>query len=230
MSVACHPFGPRECRGTLSSVGFLAKEKSMRRFALVASLLAVLSLVAVAQAQAPKALKIGNPCPDFHGLETTAGKKVSLDDFKQDVLVVCITCNHCPVAVAYENRLIDFCKKHCGDSSKIGFLAINVNNIAADKMDKMIERAKEKGFNFTYAYDPSQEIGKKLGASVTPEFFVFNKERKLVYHGAMDDNQNASKATKNYLEDACMAAVNGQTPSLAETRPVGCSIKYESGK
>lgn len=199
----------------------------MRRFAFVVAFLAVLGLTAVAQAQAPTALKIGDPCPVFQGLETTGGKKVSLDDFKQDVLVVCITCNHCPVAIAYEDRLINFCKKHCGDGSKIGFIAVNVNNIPADKLDKMVERAKEKGFNFTYAYDPSQQIAKKLGARVTPEFFVFNKDRKLAYHGAMDDNMEAGKASKNYLEDACMSSVNGETPKVPTTRPQGCGIAYE---
>lgn len=196
----------------------------MRRFAIVLALLTVLGFVASAPAET---LKIGQPCPNFSALECACGKKVSLDDFKQDVLVVCITCNHCPMAVAYEDRLINFAKKHCGENGKVGFVAINVNNGESDRMPKMQERAKEKGFNFFYAYDPSQEIAKKLGARVTPEFFVFNKERKLVYSGAMDDNMDESKAKVNHVEEACLACINGTPVKMAVTKARGCGIQYE---
>src|SRR5262245_49688542 len=111
---------------------------------------AALCLVASSQA-AP--LKIGEPAPKFSGLETADGKSVSLADFKdKDVVVIAITCNHCPVAVAYEDRIIEFAKKHAGKDSKVALIAINVNNIEEDRLDKMKERAKTKGFNFPYAY------------------------------------------------------------------------------
>src|SRR5581483_3751131 len=185
----------------------------MNRFVTAAFAAAVLAASALA---AP--LKIGSPAPAFAGLETTDGKSVSLNDFKdKDVLVVCITCNHCPVAQAYENRIVQFAKKYAGPDGKVGFVAINVNNIAQDKMDKMKEHAKQQGFNFPYAYDPSQQIGRELGAARTPEFYVFNKERKLVYTGAMDDNMNANKVTKHYLTDAVDAALKGETPKVQTT-------------
>lgn len=196
----------------------------MRRFAMV---LAVLALVGVVSVQA-EPLKTGSMCPNFQNLECACGKKVSMDDFKQDVLVVAITCNHCPAAVAYEDRIINFCKKHCGEGGKVGFVAINVNNIEADKLPKMKERAQEKGFNFFYAYDPSQQIARKLGATRTPEFFVFNKERKLVYSGAMDDNMDESKAKVNHVEEACIACINGETPKVQKTQARGCGIKFDS--
>jgi thiol-disulfide isomerase/thioredoxin len=192
-----------------------------------AALVAVVALTCPAVAgEFNKKLTIGDAVPVFQNLEATDGKMYSLDSYKdKDVFVVCITCNHCPVAVAYEDRIINFAKKYAGKDSKVGFVAINVNNLEADKLPKMKERAKEKGFNFTYAYDPSQKIGRDLGASVTPEFFVYNKDRKLVYMGAMDDAQNNPKI--NYLEPAVAAALKGTMPTTKETRARGCTIKYE---
>jgi peroxiredoxin len=199
----------------------------MSRFVTAAFAAAVL----VASAQAA-ALKIGSPAPAFAGLETTDGKSVSLNDFKdKDVLVVAITCNHCPVAVAYQDRLVEFAKKYAGPDSKVAVVAINVNNMAEDKLDKMKERAKQQGFNFPYAYDPSQQIARDLGAARTPEFFVFNKERKLVYTGALDDNaMHADKVTKHYLADAVDAALKGETPKVQSSAAVGCGIIFDKKK
>jgi peroxiredoxin len=189
---------------------------------------AALAAAAVAVSAQAAPLKIGSPAPNFSGLESADGKSVSLADFKdKDVVVVCITCNHCPVAIAYQDRIIDFARKHAGPDSKVGFVAINVNNADEDKLPKMKERAKEKGFTFPYAYDPSQKIARDLGASRTPEFFVFNKERKLVYTGALDDSMNVGKVTKHYLVDAVEAALKGETPKVETSPAVGCGIMYE---
>jgi len=140
------------------------------------------------------------------------------------VLVIAITCNHCPVAVAYEDRMIAFAKKYAG---KIDFVAINVNNLDADKLDKMKIRAQEKGFTYDYLYDSSQKIGRALSARVTPEFYIFNKKRELVYWGAMDDSNNAAKASKNYLSAAVDSTLVCNTPATTETNARGCSVKYE---
>ena len=193
----------------------------MRRFATAAILFAVVGMGA--QAGGEK-FGIGSSCPNFKDLPGVDGKKHSLNQFKKDVLVICITCNHCPVAVAYEDRIINFVKKH---GNQIDFVAINVNNGAADKLDKMIVRAQEKGFNFPYLYDETQEIGRALGASVTPELFVLDKNRKVVYTGSFDNSQNAAKATTNFVEQAVQAALSGSAPATAQTRPFGCSVKYE---
>lgn len=175
-----------------------------------------------------KKIKIGDPAPAFTGLPGVDGKSHSLGDYKADILVVAITCNHCPVAVAYEDRMIEFTKKHVkGSGGKVDLVAINVNNLEADKLPKMIERAKEKGFNFSYIYDESQQIARALGASVTPEFFVFDKNRKLIYTGALDDNNNPATAKVNYVEQAVQAGLKGVAPEVAETRGRGCGVKYE---
>jgi peroxiredoxin len=200
----------------------------MIRYATAVMAVAVLVCAAIA-GEFNKKLNIGDPAPSFANLEGVDGKTYSLDSFKdKDVLVVCITCNHCPVAVAYEDRIIRFVNNYAGPNSKVGFVAINVNNLEEDKLPKMKERAKAKGFTFPYLYDPSQKIGRALGASVTPEFFVFNKERKLVYMGAMDDSQNNPKV--NYLEPAVEAALKGELPTVKETRARGCTVKYEASK
>jgi peroxiredoxin len=175
-------------------------------------------------------LKVGSPAPDFSGLQGTDGKAHALADYKdKDVLVVCITTNHCPVAIAYQDRINEFARKYAGPDSKVGFIAINVNKSEEDSLPKMKERSKEKGFVFPYAFDPSQRIARELGASRTPEFFVFDKDRKLVYTGALDDNMKEERASKHYLADAVESALKGETPKTPTTAAVGCAIMYERG-
>jgi peroxiredoxin len=129
------------------------------------------------------------------------------------------------VAKAYEDRLV----KLNGDykDKEVQVVAVNVNNIDADKLDKMKERAKEKNFEFPYLYDSSQKIGKDYGAKVTPHVFVLDKDRKLVYVGAIDDNMDASKVKKNLLRDAIDALLGGKEPPEKVTKQFGCSIKYD---
>jgi len=198
----------------------------MVRYAAAFLMVAGLSLP-VQAGEFNKKLSIGDAAPSFTGLEGVDGKSHSLSDLKdKDVVVVIITCNHCPVAVAYEDRIIDLTKKYAGKAdSKVAVVAINVNNLEADKLPKMKERAKEKGFNFPYLYDPTQKIGREYGATVTPEFFVLNKERKIVYMGAMDDKQN--NPTVSYLDPAIEAALKGEKAAKTETRARGCGVKYE---
>lgn len=176
-----------------------------------------------------KKISVGDAAPTFGKLPAADGKEYALADYKdKDVVVVIITCNHCPVAVAYEDRIIDFTKKHAGPNSKVAVVAINVNNGKDDRLPRMIERAKEKGFNFPYLYDESQKIAKELGARVTPEFFVLNKERKIAYLGAMDDK--ADSPSQNYLEAAVEATLKGQEPKIKETNGRGCAVQYQKKK
>ena len=197
----------------------------MVRFA--AAILAV-GMVLASQARSGefnKVLSIGDAAPAWKGLEGVDGKMHSLADLKKDVTVVIVTCNHCPIAVAYEDRIIAFTKKY-GD--KVDVVAINVNNLEPDKLPAMKVRAKEKGFNFPYIYDPSQKIGKAYGASVTPEFYVLTKDRKIVYMGAMDDNNSAAAAKTSYLEPAVEAALKGSAAATKETRPAAAASSSSS--
>ena len=201
---------------------------------MIRSLAAVLAVAGLALLVRPadagkynKKLKIGDVAPTWSGLPGVDGREHSLADLKdKDVVVLVITCNHCPVAQAYEGRIVSFAKKFAGGpDSKAALVAINVNNLEADKLPRMKERAKQKGFTFAYLYDASQQVGRAYGASVTPEFFVLNKDRKVVYMGSMDNDQG--NPTIDYLSPAVEAALGGQAPKVAETRAFGCSVKYE---
>lgn len=171
-------------------------------------------------------LSIGDAAPAWKNLPGVDGKTHSLADLKEiPVIVVVFTCNSCPYAVDYEDRINALAKEHAGDSPKVRVVAINVNLASEDRLPKMQARAKEKGFAFPYLFDESQEIAKAYGATRTPEFFVLNKERKIVYMGAMDDNSNAEKVTKQYVKPAIAAAFEGKT--VKETVAIGCNIRFK---
>ncbi len=172
-------------------------------------------------------LKVGDAAPAWSGLEGTDGKKHALSDFKdKEVVVVVFTCNSCPIAVDYEDRIIAFTKKYAGPTSKVAVVAINVNTIPEDRLDKMKERAREKRFNFPYLYDPSQQSARAYGAIYTPEFFVLNKARKIAYLGAMDDTSTAANVKLRYLEDAVQATLRGDKATPGETLARGCRIRF----
>lgn len=173
-------------------------------------------------------LSIGDTAPDWKDLPGVDGKKYSLADFKQkDVVVLAFTCNSCPYAVDYENRLIVFAKKYSGKDSRVALIAVNVNKVDEDLPPKMKEKAEKKGFKFPYLFDESQQIAKDYGAGFTPEFLVLNNDRKVVYMGAMDDSPNADKVKRRYVEEAVAAALNGNLPEVRETVPIGCRIRIE---
>jgi peroxiredoxin len=176
-------------------------------------------------------VKIGDPAPAWTNLPGVDGQKHSLADLKgKRAVVVIFTCNSCPVAAGYEDRIIDFANKHAGSNSAVAIVAINVNTLEADRLDKMQARAKEKGFSYPYLYDETQRLAKDYGATTTPEFFVLDGGRRIAYMGAMDDVNPPRAAAKNYLEDAVQAVLAGQKPAMAETRPRGCMIRFLKAK
>lgn len=172
-------------------------------------------------------LNIGSSAPEWSKLPGTDGMKHSLADLKdKDFVVVVFTCNSCPIAIAYEDRIVAFARKHAGSTSRVALVAINVNVIPEDRLDKMKERAKEKGFDFPYLFDETQKIAREYGASTTPEFFVLNKERRVVYMGALDDRTKEEEVTVSYLGRAIEASLKGEKIDKAETLPRGCKIRY----
>jgi peroxiredoxin len=171
-------------------------------------------------------LKIGADSPEFKELIGVDGKRHSLADYRDaKLLVVVFTCNHCPVAVAYQDRLIALQKDYADKGVQL--VAINVNNLPADRLDAMKQRAKEKGFNFPYLYDPTQKIGRAFEAKVTPHVFVLDGRRKIAYIGAIDDDMNVEKVKTKYLRDALDALLAGAKVGKQTTKAFGCSIKYE---
>jgi peroxiredoxin len=194
--------------------------------------LCTLVVFALAAAPAPagkfnKKLNVGDAAPTWDKLEATDGKKYSFADFKdKDVLVVVFTCNSCIVAEGYEDRLIAFAAECNKPGSKVGFVAINVNTIKDDALPAMKERATKKKFGFTYLYDPSQKTALAYGAMFTPECFVLNKDRKVVYMGAFDDKPGGEPKVK-YVEVAVKAALAGKPADTAETAAAaGCRIRF----
>lgn len=179
-------------------------------------------------AQSERAPSIGDKPPAWNNLAGTDGKQHSLADLDQfEVLVVVFTCNSCPYSVDYEDRIIALQKKQGGVDSKVRVIAINSNKVAADSMDEMKKRAKDKGFNFPYLRDESQELAKGYGAIYTPEFFVLNKERRIIYKGAMDDSTRAENVKVNYVELAIKAALAGRAPEVTKTGARGCAIRFK---
>jgi len=106
-------------------------------------------------------------------------------------------------------------------------VGISVSKMEQDKLPGIKEYMKDHKSSYVYAYDESQAVGKAYGATNTPQFFVLNKDRKIVYTGAMDNSQNESNVTKNYLRDAVDAVLKSESPAVDETRPVGCGISYK---
>src|SRR5687768_10304748 len=173
-------------------------------------------------------LEIGEACPDF-SLPGVDGRDWSRDDFEEQVLVVAFTCNHCPYVIGSEERIITYQADF--KDRDVRLLAINSNeteNHPGDSFERMIERARERGFNFPYLRDETQEVARAFGALKTPHFYLFDKERRLRYTGRMDDSpREARGATTRELRDATDAVLHGQNPKVPLTNPIGCNIKWK---
>jgi peroxiredoxin len=168
-------------------------------------------------------LEIGAKAPDFKA-KGVDGKEISLAQAKgAKATVIAFTCNRCPVAIAYEDRFIDFQKKYAGKDVK--FIAINVNS--SEDLQAMKQRVEEKGINYPYAYDQSGDSARAFGARVTPHVFVLDGEGKLAYQGSFDDKQDGP--TKAHVENAVKALMEGKQPEVKSTRPFGCGIRPNKG-
>jgi len=179
----------------------------------------------------PVQLMIGDTAPSWSDLTGTDDKKHSLADLKdKQVIVVCFTCNACPYAVDYEDRMSEFHKKFAARNEGVTLIAINANLKPAERLDKMQERAKAKEFPFPYLMDKTQKVASAYGANFTPEFFVLNKERRIVYMGAMDDQTAADKVEQRFVELAVEAALKGELPATNSNPARGCSIPYKRVK
>jgi peroxiredoxin len=176
-------------------------------------------------------LPLGKSAPDFD-LPGVDGKQYSLDSFKDSpVLVVVFSCNHCPYVKAYEDRMVSIQRDYA--SKGVRFVAINSNDEKSypeDSFAQMVVRAKEKGFNFPYLRDGSQEVATVYGAVCTPHVFAFDQNRTLRYRGRIDDSREPAKVTSHDLRNALDDLVDGREVRVPDTRPFGCSIKWFSVK
>jgi peroxiredoxin len=177
-----------------------------------------------------EALKIMERAPEFRDLPGVDGRKYSLGTFKDaKILIVVFSCNHCPYVQAYEDRMMAFHREFAGKG--IAFVAINSNEIEhypEDSFEEMVKRAKKRGFLFPYLRDEDQSVATAYGATHTPEFFVFDAERKLRYHGRFDDNwQEPSQVKNKYVREAVEVLLVGGSVTLPETFSIGCTIKWK---
>lgn len=177
----------------------------------------------------PTGYKVGDKATDFK-LKSVDNKMYSMADYKDAKgFIVVFTCNHCPYAVKYEDRIIDLATRY--KSKGYVLLAINPNDPAAqpeDSFELMQKRAKEKKFTFPYLFDEGQKIYPQYGATKTPHVFLLDKNLVVKYIGAIDDNvEDASQVKEKYLENAIAALEKGQEPTPNTTKAIGCSIKVK---
>jgi len=173
-------------------------------------------------------LKIGDKALDFN-LTGTDDKSHSLNEYANKNIVVVFSCNHCPYVRAWEDRMIKIQTDY--ESKGVQLIAINANDAAKypdDSFQNMKVRAREKKFNFPYLRDEDQKVATSYGAQRTPEVFLFDTKRTLQYHGAIDDNYDEPNAVKvHYLRNALDAVLHGGKVPIADTAPVGCTVKWK---
>jgi peroxiredoxin len=170
---------------------------------------------------------VGSPAPDF-ALPDTDGGEVSLADAAGvPAVVVAFWCNHCPYVRAWEDRFNDIAREYSDRGVvTVAICANDAGTHPADSFENMVVRAAEQRYVFAYARDETQEVARAYGAQRTPEVFVLDGDRRVAYHGAIDDDADPERASVAYLREALDAVLDGRDPDRPETAPVGCTIKW----
>jgi peroxiredoxin len=172
----------------------------------------------------------GDPAPAFD-LPGVDGRSHRLDEFaSKPLLCVVFSCNHCPYAQAWEGRLMDLQREY--GPRGLQMVLINANDAKQypdDRFEKMLERAQRRGYPFPYLWDESQDVARAYGALVTPHPMLFDRNRRLLFQGRVDDNhERPDRVRERYLRDAVEAALEGRPVPRAELPVVGCSVKWKS--
>jgi len=188
------------------------------------------AVFSIGVASSAAALQPGDSAPQRDvKMRNVDGREVSIADIAgiKGTLVI-FTCNHCPWAKAWETRIVALGNTYRGKG--IGVIAVNANDPsehAEDGFDEMVQRAKQRDFQFPYVVDKGSTVARAFAAQRTPEVFLFDASGKLVYHGTIDDNaEDAGAVKQHFLGDALEAVANGQPVALQETKALGCTIKY----
>lgn len=169
-------------------------------------------------------LVIGEAMPYFC-LPATDGKLYTNTNFKDSlVTLICFTSNHCPYALGYESRLLKIAEEYKSSGLKMAFI---MSNDGASYPEDSYEKMLEKSFPFPYLHDSTQSTAKAFGAEATPEIFIFDKNQKLRFHGAIDDSpKDESLVKEKYAEDSIQAILTGNVIARPEVPFIGCSIKW----
>lgn len=171
-------------------------------------------------------LQLGDSAPSFV-LPGTDGHQHAYGNEDENATVVIFTCNHCPYALAWEDRLLAVGAEY--QHRGVRFLAINSNDAErkpADSFENMKARLAERPWPFPYLRDESQEVARAYGALTTPDVYVFDPDNKLVYRGAPDADYEDESLNAQWLRDALDAVIAGAAPANPQTESVGCSVKY----
>ena len=185
----------------------------------------------VVNAEKTQGLELGSPTPDFHLKDVVSGKTVSRDDAaKQQALLVLFICRHCPYVQHVKPGLAKLGREYQG--KPLAIVAISANDPVGypdDAPDRLKEMAQEAGFTFPVLFDETQEVAKAYGARHTPEYYLFDAKRQLVYHGQFDDSRpgNDKPLTGADLRAAIDAVLAGQPVSPNQKPSFGCSIKWK---
>jgi peroxiredoxin len=174
-------------------------------------------------------LQLGEKAPDFK-LPATDGKTYELSDFDDaDVLVIFFTCNHCPYVIGSDEVTRKTVEKFTPQGVKfVGINSNSKNTYAEDDFEHMVARMKQRKFPWLYLYDEPQTVARAYGALRTPHFFVFDKDRRLIYTGrGVDNPRDASKVKVNDLERALEEHLAGKSVSVSLTNPIGCNVKWD---
>ena len=178
-------------------------------------------------------LELGTPAPDFTLPDPVTGGTVALGDFSDaPALVVMVLSNHCPFVKHIAAEMADFAKEV--QARGVGVVAVNANDAEkypADSPEKMVEEVRMRGYTFPYLFDESQAVVKAFQAACTPDFFVFDAERRLVYRGQFDGSRPSLDVpvTGRDLRAACDAVLDGRPPLDPQLPSIGCNIKWKRG-
>jgi thiol-disulfide isomerase/thioredoxin len=173
-------------------------------------------------------IALGTPCPEFN-LPSLEGKNYGSENFKdRRVLVVMFICNHCPYVKAVEDRIIELQRRYAGKSVQlVGICSNDPTDYPEDSFENLRRRWHERNYGFPYLHDVEQTAARAFGAVCTPEFFVYGQDRKLAYHGRMDDNwQNPNEVIHQDLREAIDALLAYRQPDENQSPSMGCSIKW----
>jgi peroxiredoxin len=177
-------------------------------------------------------LPLGTDAPDF-SLVNVNGRTVSLSDFDgAPALLVIFMCNHCPFVKNLADPLAQFTAEYMSKGvAVVGISSNDASSYPADSPEQMVREAEERGYHFPYLYDETQEVAKDYQAACTPDFFLFDRDRKLVYRGQFDDSRPDSgiPVTGKDLRAALDAVLAGKKPSQDQRPSIGCNIKWIAG-
>ncbi|HUF76109.1 MAG TPA: thioredoxin family protein [Longimicrobiales bacterium] len=176
---------------------------------------------------------LGTAAPDFTLPEPATGRTISLGDFDDAPgLLVAFLSNHCPFVKHLADELGRFSRQYEGKGLVIvGICANDVSTHPDDSPERMVEEAERRGYAFPYLFDESQEVAKAYGAACTPDFFLYDRDRALVYRGQFDSSRPSTDVpvTGDDLRAACDAVLAGEPPSPEQQPSVGCNIKWKAG-